>query len=166
MPSSESGASRAHGMLRISTQISPFACGGSVTAPPGVCPCTTTPFTLRFTTTALSVVLLTATETRPYFERSHSPPAKSMRTPGQRYSVPVLTPIDPSGSGSMTESGCAWSAVAADGHSTTASDAAAHATGNADAKMHASLCNELITLHIITNPYPPKANKTNNLRRI
>jgi hypothetical protein len=67
-----------------------------------------------------------------------------MRTPGQRYSVPVSTPIDPSGSDAMTESGYAWSTVAADGHSTTASDAAAHATGSADAKMNASLCNKLL----------------------
>ena len=107
MPSRARGSSSAHGMLRTSTQISPAARGCSATIPPGVCPCTVTPFTLRFTTTDLSVVLLTATAMRANRERSYSPPAKSMRTPGQRYSVPVFTSMDPSGSGAIAESGCA-----------------------------------------------------------
>lgn len=120
MPTSFSGASRAQGMTCMTAMILPVACGFSSTDPPGPCPCTLRPFTLRCTVRVSCVVLLTVTTKCPKRERSASPLAKSMRTPGQLASVPVVTATEPSSSMTIEESRCARITVSGPGQSVSA----------------------------------------------
>ena len=133
MPSSFSGSSSVHGRPRTLATISPVACGFRITEPPGPCPCTPLPFTLRCTVRVSSVVLLTATTKRPKRERSASPFAKSMRTPGQLALTPVVTPTAPSASVVIDESLCARITVSEPGHSVSAHAPAATAAAKAHA---------------------------------
>ena len=133
MPSSVNGASNAHGRLRTLDTISPVVCGFSVTEPPGPCPCTPRPLTLRCTVRVSCVVLLTATTKRPKRERSASPFTKSMRTPGHFAFTPVVTTTEPSWSALMIdESVCARMTVSGPGHSVSAHAPAASAAVHAN----------------------------------